>query len=277
MLSITAIIVAYNSERLINECVKAALDSGISEIVVWDNSTDGASLQVLEELGDDRVTLHSDGNNHGFGGAINRVLKLGIDGDLVLLINPDCFVNESVVASLRAVFTDPRAGIAAPRMTYPSGAPGIAGGPYPTILKEFLAKLPLDYVIPKPLERWGRSLFKSTANGASYEDTLTEGGTLSVDWVSGFCMMVRSDVLRKLHGFDEDYFLYFEDVDICRRAKALGYETKLAREAAAFHIESTSTSKSAKSSYYYAGLATYLAKHGTPGQVRTARLLGVTK
>lgn len=277
MPSISAIIVAYNSEQLILRCVNAALDAGVSNVYVWDNAPSRGSIAVLGNVQDERLTLLSDGRNHGFGGGINRTLERGIAGDLVLLINPDCFVTAEVMRELTLILDDERTAVAAPRMVYENGLPGIAGGPFPTVTKEFLGKLRVDEIVPKRLKRRLLGLFSSKANGASLSDSLIEGDPLTVDWVSGFCMMLRRVVLEELRGFDEDYFLYFEDVDVCHRAIAAGYKVKLARRTSALHLESTSTSTVGKSAHYYRGLAVYMRKHGTRRQIRAAKILGLTR
>jgi N-acetylglucosaminyl-diphospho-decaprenol L-rhamnosyltransferase len=277
MPTISAIIVAYDSEELIVRSVRAALDAGVSNVYVWDNSPRLGSVEALNDFADQRLVVLSDGINHGFGGGINRVLEGRVAGDLVLLVNPDCFVTADVVHELTGLFDDPRTGIAAPRMIYENGAPGIAGGPFPSLVKEFFAKLRVDEVFPAVIKRQLLALFSSKRNGFSLADSMKPGAPASADWVSGFCMMIRKSVLDELDGFDEDYFLYFEDVDICRRASLSGYDVKLARNFAALHLESTSTQAVGKSAHYYKGLSVYLAKHGTLTQTRMARLLGLTK
>lgn len=274
---ISAIIVAYNSEKLIMRCLNAALEAGVSNVYVWDNSPSRGSIAVLADIQDERLTLLSDGYNHGFGGGINRTLERGITDDLVLLINPDCFVTAEVTRELSLILEDANTAVAAPRMVYENGLPGIAGGPFPTVAKEFLGKLRVDEIVPRRLKLRLLGLFASRTNGSSLSDSLVEGDPIAVDWVSGFCMMLRKDVLMELRGFDEDYFLYFEDVDVCRRAIAAGYTVKLARRTSALHLESTSTSAVGKSAHYYRGLTVYMSKHGTRRQIRAAKLLGLTR
>lgn len=277
MKNVTGIIVAYNSEDLIFDSVTAALDAGISSLFVWDNSQTNNSSLALKDISDNRLTVLSDGENHGFGGGINRVLDTGVATELVLLINPDCFLSRDVLGGLSDLFIDEKTGVAAPRMTYDDGQSGIAGGPFPNLVKEFLAKLRIDEYIPKYVRRRLLSLFRSRVNGTSLADSLKSGSPIEMDWVSGFCMMVRSDLLQMLSGFDEDYFLYFEDVDICRRARAAGYSVKLARNVSALHLESTSTGAVGKSAHYYRGLSVYLSKHGTRSQRFVAKLVGLIK
>jgi GT2 family glycosyltransferase len=277
MASVAGIIVTYYSDDLIVECVEAALGSGVSRLIVWDNSPEGGSLRALEEITDPRLVLLSDGSNAGFGGAINKAYTHCLGFDHVLLVNPDCFITPKVLDYLVEALNDESTGIVAPRMTYETGQQGIAGGPFPSILKEFLAKLRIDEIVPASLKRKILRLFKSRANSASFYDSLVAGGPIAVDWVSGFCMMIRSELFSRLSGFDEQYFLYFEDVDICRRAADEGFAVKLVRDVSALHLESTSTNRVGKSSHYYRGLSVYLQKYSTPRKLAVARALGLSK
>lgn len=86
---------------------------------------------------------------------------------------------------------------------------------------------------------------------------------MRVDWVSGFCMMLDYEAFRAVHGFDERYFLYFEDVDICLRLRSLGYEATLVRDVAADHWESATTSSTGKASHYAAGRSQFFRIHGS--------------
>lgn len=277
MASVAGIIIAYHSDDLIVECVEAALGSGVSRLIVWDNSSGGGSLRALKRIADSRLILLSDGSNAGFGAAINKAFAHCPDFDNILLINPDCFVTPEVLDHLVEALDDDSTGIVAPRMTYENGQQGIAGGPFPSIIKEFLAKLRIDELVPTSLKRKILRLFKSNVNGASFYDSLIDGEPIIVDWVSGFCMMIRSELFRRISGFDEDYFLYFEDVDICRRVADEGFVVKLVRGVSALHLESTSTNSVGKSSHYYRGLSVYLRKHSTPRRLIMARVLGLLK
>lgn len=277
MSTVVGIIIAYRSEDLIVGSVNAALQSGISRLIVWDNSPGRESLQALANISDTRLVLLSDGTNDGFGGAINKAFTHCSDADNVLLINPDCFVTRDVVNQLSATLHEPGTGIVAPRMTYENGQQGIAGGPFPSLLKEFLAKLRFDELLPPAIRRQILRLFRSSTNGATFYDTLVDGEAINVDWVSGFCMMIRTDLFTQISGFDEDYFLYFEDVDICRRAASAGFSVKLVRSVSALHLESTSTELVGKSAQYYRGLSVYLQKYSSSRKLVLARVLGLVK
>lgn len=275
MTRITALVVAYESSEFIAGCVESALASGVDRVVIWDNSPSDSTRLTVEAMANPDVEFHSDGSNHGFGGGMNRAFQFCNPDDHILLLNPDCVCVPEVVSALSQAIEDPRVGIAAPRMRYPDGRYGVAGGPSPTILKEFAAKTRIDELLPSAWREKILSSFPSRAGSGSYGQTLQAGDPIVVDWVSGFCCMIRAEVYRRVAGFDEDYFLYFEDVDLCKRIKDIGLDVLLVRSAEALHFESTSTSSRGKSSHYYRGLTTYFSKHGSPFQRLSSRFMEV--
>lgn len=273
-----AIVVGFRSEAVIGECIAALIAVPNLRVFVWDNSPDPATRSAIEKIGSDRVTVLSDGQNHGFGGGVNRAVAAvhaAIAGDTnLLVVNPDCVVTPNVVERLHARVSLDDAGMVAPRMRYPDGRVGFAGGPWPSLLKEVAAATRLDDLLPVALRNkiiagGGRILGRQN----TLADSLREGSELEVDWVSGFCFAIRSDLFTAIEGFDEDYFLYYEDVDLARRVKARGYRNLILRDVEALHYESTSTRGVGKSKVYWQGFATYCTKHKSRSAARIAGLL----
>jgi GT2 family glycosyltransferase len=162
----------------------------------------------------------------------------------------------------------------APRMRYPDGRAGFAGGPWPSLLKEVAAATRLDDLLPvelrnKIIARGGKIFGRQN----TLADSLREGSELEVDWVSGFCFAIRSELFESIDGFDEDYFLYYEDVDLARRVKARGYRNLVLRDIEALHYESTSTRGVGKSKLYWRGFAMYCTKHKSRSAAWLANLM----
>lgn len=261
---ITAIIVAYNSNGSIVPCLKAAFDSGVDRIIIWDNNPeDGLSALVKAEFSLPEIEVYTSGRNLGFGSAINKALELAGDDELIILLNPDCILNAECVSALTAVAADPQIGLVSPRMMYESGEYGFSGGSKPTLIKELLALTELDELLPRRLRRIAVDLVTSQRGRPSYNATREAGEPLSVDWVSGFCVAARAATLKAVNGFDSEFFLYFEDVDISLRVGSRGLTNLVVRDVAALHYESTSMSRGRKSKYYREGMWTYFRKHGT--------------
>lgn len=268
-----AVIVTYKSELLIRRCVEAALASGVDEVVIWDNSPDAETQQVVESLYSPDVRLFTDGTNRGFGGAINRAITAIGDDCTILLLNPDCIVNANCVLALRSRLVDPSVGLVAPRMKYPDGRFGFAGGPRPTMVKEFLAATHIDDLLPSKMRRgFVRAFGIMTGAGTGYSDSCSNGPAVDLFWVSGFCVMLRASVFRAVRGFDEKFFLYFEDVDLSIRIRLFGLRIVLERPAEALHFESTSTKLLGKSRSYRDGRRVYFRKHGSRSERLAVRL-----
>ena len=257
----SAIIVAYGSPDLLLRAIEHCIQSGAGETIVWDNSSDN-QVETAVQGSTFKVEYHRSKVNVGFGGGINEAVRYA-NGEFVLFVNPDCLINPEALNLMRQRIESAGTGIVAPRMQYPSGEFGIAGGPFPTAAKELAAMTRLDDILPKSLRRSILSIRSRRGTGGTYADSLQPGGNIAVDWVSGFCMMMRRSIFRTVGGFDENYFLYFEDVDICRRAREMGYSVEIVRDATVIHYESTTTNRSRKSSHYKDGLRVFVRKHGT--------------
>ena len=270
----TALIVTYESMDVIEGCIESAYAAGISDIVVWDNSKTGATRELLDNLKDDRLRVFYDGVNHGFGGGINRAFGQVRHTGPVLLLNPDCRISKTALDALESSVRNDPSCIVAPRMLYVDGSFGISGGPLPTLVKEILALTQLDRALPRSAKLLLLQLFGSrTAGRGTIADTLAPGSPIEMDWVSGFCIMLERKAFERIGGFDEEFFLYFEDVDFCVRARQAGLGVTLVREAIVLHFESTSTGPRGKSKAYRRGMSTYFETHGSPAQMRIARMI----
>lgn len=262
---VTAILVAYNDPSRLRTCVASVASAGVGRVVVWDNSEDSAARAQIAALATDAVRVKGNGSNLGFGAGVNRAVE-GVHSVLILLINPDCEIDADCLEAMVGRFSGSSdLGVVAPRMRYRDGSFGFAGGGTPTVLKEILAATKLDDLVPRRVRsrvlKVGYRLRDPLRRQASMQATSEEGGPVEIAWVSGFCMMMPTAVFRALGGFDEEYFLYFEDVDLCERVTAAGYRVVVDRTVSALHEESTATAAAGKSSHYWRGLATYLEKH----------------
>jgi GT2 family glycosyltransferase len=97
--------------------------------------------------------------------------------------------------------------------------------------------------------------------------------SVAVDWVSGACMLARRDALEAVGGFDEGYFMYWEDADLCRRLRARGFEVRYAPAAVAVHLvgESSRTARAASIRAFHASAYRYYATHVATGRVNPKR------
>ncbi len=156
------------------------------------------------------VSLRRWRRNRGFARAVNEGCRLG-RGQWLLLLNPDVtleprFLEGALALTEKLPREDPRAGVVGFYLRNPDGSRQLSSGFFPTATGT-LARL----VLPRSRRKY--SVQPADRPGA-------------VGWVTGCCLMLRRACLDQLGGFDEDYFLYYEDVDFCRRAQALGWSVR---------------------------------------------------
>lgn len=184
----------------------AAMRSGIAEVVVVDNHSpaDPVIGRLRRMPG---VSLRRWGRNRGFARAANEGCRLS-RGRWLLLLNPDVtppedFLDAALQHAERLAADDPRIGIVGFGLRHADGSRQHSCGPFPT-LTGTLARL----LLPRARRKY---------------HVLPDDVARRVPWVTGCCLLVRADCFRALGGFDEDFFLYYEDVDLCRRARAAGW------------------------------------------------------
>ncbi|MEJ7841151.1 MAG: glycosyltransferase family 2 protein [Rubrobacter sp.] len=205
----SVIIVNYHSWPLTLACVaslRATSREGM-EIIVVDNDT-----ERVPDLPTD-VRLVRSGENLGLTKAWNRVIP-ETTGELVVLLNPDTVVEEDFFDQLEDFFREEApAGVAGPRIMDASGELQLSARKEISPLSGLLGRTSLlTRLFPKsPIVKG-----QFPALGELARPT-------KVDWVSGACMVVRRETLEKISPLDERFFLYFEDVDLCRRAREAGW------------------------------------------------------
>lgn len=265
---VAAVVVAYNSAEELPASLGCLAALPLERVVVVDNSSTDDSAAVAG-----RYTAHVlTRPNAGFGASVNAGVESAPDVDAYLLFNPDCRIGpESYAVLVEALAADPELGAVAPLMRYPDGRYGISAGSDPSMAKEWLAALRIDHLVPRRLRHTlARSAWlRRRIRMLDYLAVEPRPTTSRVDWVSGFCTLVRAAAFRDVGGFDPGYFLYFEDVDLCRRLRAHGWGVASVGAGVADHKESTSTAAVGKRPLYRAGMAVYFSRHGT----RTQRLL----
>jgi N-acetylglucosaminyl-diphospho-decaprenol L-rhamnosyltransferase len=196
-----------NTARLARQLRRSfAVRSGFAEVVIVDNhSPFHPVVRRLKRLRG--VTIRGFNRNHGFAKAVNRGSRLG-RGKWLLLMNPDVtvedgFLDDAIAAIDRMEESGPHAGVVGFRLKNSDGTNQASAGPFPTFLNTLSGLL-------RPRSR--RKCRHQEAE--EYR---------AVDWVTGGCLLVRRDCFAKLGGLDESFFLYYEDVDFCRRAANAGW------------------------------------------------------
>jgi GT2 family glycosyltransferase len=209
MLSVDVVVVAYNSRRCLRACVEPlARVPGVS-IVVVDNACPERSFEVVEELAGVRV-IHVP-SNEGFAYGCNRGWRAG-GSELVLFLNPDARLDAAALGRLaHTLEIDPTAGVVGPRTYRADGTLRWSIRRFPSLRSTYCQALFLHHLAP----------------GASWVDEVVRDPARydrpgPVDWLPGACLLVRRSTLEAVGGFDEDFFLYVEDMDFCRRVSLTG-------------------------------------------------------
>ena len=234
------------------------IDGGLT--IVDNDSGDGSYEQMLAGAQArgwpaDRVAVVQSGWNGGYGAGNNHGIRQGLpDGrraDLVYLLNSDALPQPgSIRALVEYLHTHPEAGIACSRLRGTDDAPHTTAFRFPTAAGEFE-----DASRTGPVTRLLRHRVVTLPQPAT---------SCRVDWSAGASMMIRMEVLDRIGLFDEGFFLYYEETDLCRRAAEAGWQTHYVVESLVLHIGSVSTGmKEWKRApdYWYDSRRRYFEKH----------------
>jgi len=208
---ISVVIVQHNHAALTRsavESLRARHTQGFETIVVDNGSTEPGARETAGALPGCRVVLNAD--NQGFGRANNAGAREAA-GDIILFLNNDTRIPGIVLPAIEEHFARfPRCGAAGPRLANPDGTAQASAGAPVTL----------------------RTLWTMKTGHAAYGD----GPARECGWVSGAAMAVRKDVFHAVGGFDERYFMYFEDIDLCARIRRAGYEIHFLPEVTIEHL-----------------------------------------
>jgi N-acetylglucosaminyl-diphospho-decaprenol L-rhamnosyltransferase len=214
---LSVVVVNYRQWDKTGELVRnlqasASVKRGDAEIVIVDNHSPHHPLMKRLRR-QPNVSLRRWQQNRGFARAVNEGCRLS-QGEWFLLLNPDTTPAQEFLDGVMALLErlEPNAGIVGFHLRNSDGSRQLSAGPFPS-LASTIARLAL----PRSRRKY---------------HTLRTQNRCKVDWVTGCCLLVRRACLRDLGGLDEDFFLYYEDVDLCRRARERGwsvwYEPNLA-------------------------------------------------
>lgn len=218
---VDVVVVSYNSALWLRGCVEPLARDPSVRVVVVDNASRDASVAGVADLTIDIVPLDE---NVGFGGGCNVGWKRG-EAPYVLFLNPDTEIEPERVLALVDALESTHAGAVAPRIVGQHGDLEWSLRRFPQVRSIFGQALFLHRLFPGAA--WADEVIRDPAR---YE---LEG---PCDWASGACLLVRRDVLTEIGGFDEGFFLYREDVDLCRRIWNAGYAVGYTPAVECMHI-----------------------------------------
>jgi len=250
---VDVVIVSYNREDLLARCLTSLEESDrATRVFVVDNaSTDGSAALVSERHPDVRLLLND--TNAGFAAAVNRGVNSG-NSPLVLLLNSDAALEPTTLDTLaRALEDDPHIAAAGPRIIGDDGELELSTGRTMSLCNETWFKLAGGM---GGSHGWlfGRRIRRQYATN---RDTAS---------LTAACLLVRREAYEAVAGLDERFFLYAEDVDLCRRLRHAGWRLRYVAKATARHLRGASGSADPAPAAlaYRASQVAFYAKHRGP-------------
>jgi N-acetylglucosaminyl-diphospho-decaprenol L-rhamnosyltransferase len=255
---IDAVVVSYNSRETLRQCVEPLLGIPGVEVVVVDNASTDGSLELVSDL---PVRAIDTGRNGGFSFGCNRGLAAG-DAPLVLFLNPDARIAAEDLDRMVAVLdAEPDVAIVGPRLQDGEGR-----------------LIPSVRRCQRAGSVWGQALFlhrlmprAAWANEIARQEELYERVAYP-EWISGACMLARREALEPIGGFDEGFFLYCEDMDLCARLGAAGWRVRYEPGALVHHVGGHSAPRSSLLAVLARSRIRYARKHGAPVSARLQRV-----
>jgi len=253
-MQLSIVIVSYNAKNLLEQCLlslKKAIGIIYSETIVIDNySTDGSREVLQTKFMGIKFILNDE--NLGFAKACNQGFKIS-SGNYILFLNPDTILSENTLTDCISFFeTHADAGAVGVHMVDSNG----------NFLKESKRGLPAPTASFYKLFGLATIFPGSKTFAKYYQGHLPEKENNPVEVLSGAFMMIRREVFEKVNGFDEDFFMYGEDIDLSLRITQLGYKNFYLGKVSVTHLKGGSTTFNYKYIQdFYGAMKLFVKKH----------------
>ena len=237
---------AYNSATSLRRCVEPLASNQTLNVIVVDNASTDGGADTLAGLG---VSVVRSSRNLGFAAGCNLGWRRG-EAPFVAFVNPDAAIAPDDLLRMTAALADPDVGVVAPKILNDDGSIQHSQHRFPTLRSSWLHACFLHRVV-------GRSSW-------AHEDIVAPEAYAqdgSPDWVGGACIALRRETLEALGGFDELFFLYCEDLDLCRRVRELGLRVDYLSAVHASHTGGVSAPKSRRMEMLVRSRILYAAKY----------------
>ncbi len=267
-MDLSIILVNYNTRELLRDCLESLFankPAADCEVIVSDNgSADGSLKMLAEEYPQVRVIANHE--NLGFARANNRAIEQS-QGKYLLLLNSDTLVidRDSFDKMFKYMEGHPDTGVLGCMLLNRDHSIQLSCGRFPTLFNEFRQKL-INMVFSGKIEPFYGKIM------AEYREEHP------VDWVTGACMMVRREAAQQAGLLDEGFFMYFEDVDWCRRINSYGWQVVYFPGTRVVHLLGGSAPKQQNISVIYKeSQLRYYSKHRGRAEVSLLRVIQVGK
>lgn len=245
---------------MMRDCVRRLLNTSLAlEVILVDNGSNDGMPQAIGRAyqGDPRLTVVYNRANLGFGPAMN-IGATKARGVALLLLNPDCLVLEDDLSHLLDILKrNPKAGLIGAVVCDEEGRPD-----------------PASWRRDPLLRRAVNTMFGRSGEGVNIREEIPEE-VIAVEAVSGALMLMPRTVFNRVGGFDEDYFLHCEDLDLCRRVRDGGYQVLLAGAVRVLHAQGGSSRHRPVfvSRHKHAGMWRWFRQHDPAARNRLLRAL----
>lgn len=260
MPDISVIILTYNSSRYIEKLLKSLIskykkeiEENKLEIIVADNNSSDDTLEIAKKAG--TVKAVSNGDNFGFAKGIN-IGSAHARGNLLLFINPDGEFLSGDIFALSEKFKDDGVAVVGGKILHPNGKEELSAGKFYNIFNVLLLCLGIEQNLG----------VRFSPDKEKY-----------VDFVSGGFMMVKRSAWERLAGFDENFFMYVEDMEFCYRVKKQKLKVMFSPAATIKHVGQASSDRSFAVANIYKGLLYFHKKHKSALSYFFTKTLLITK
>ena len=230
MIDLSVVILNWNVRDLLDRCLASIRSSRYTiEMIVVDNASSDDSVAMVRRQYP-QVTLIANDTNRGFTGGNNQGLAAA-HGRYVLVLNPDTeIVDESLDRLLDYAEANPTIGAVGPMLLNPDRSIQPSRRRFPTVLTGFFESTWLQSLAPRGMLR------------RYYMEDISANVVHEVDWLNGACTVFRCEVFDRVGVYDDvNFFMYSEELDLCRRIKQAGWRIVYIPEAQVIHYEGKSS------------------------------------
>jgi hypothetical protein len=269
-MDLSIIITSFNTKKLLTDCISSIKKhtKGIDyEIIVIDNASSDGSAEAAKSLG---AKIIKNSKNLGFAKANNQGVKAAI-GKFILFLNTDTLIDTNLLSEMVDWMNkNEKVGVASCALKNKDGSIQATGGYFPTLIRVFswmtIQDFPLVDKVIKPFHP-----LHSKSGFSRGEDFYASKKEL--DWVTGAFLLTRNDVLGEVGGWDETFFMYVEETELCFRIKKEGYKVWYLPKWSITHFGGGSSKTNERSLISeYEGIKKFYKKHFAAWQFVFLRL-----
>ncbi|MCD6163524.1 MAG: glycosyltransferase family 2 protein [candidate division Zixibacteria bacterium] len=256
---VSILILTFNNADTISSCLESLDNQTLIdfEIIIRDNNSADNTVTQLKQY--DNIKLYAADSNIGFAAGINYLSRQA-NGEYLYILNPDCECPADMLEKLYE-FAQNNPGVISPALIYPDGTPQLSA-------RHLISYKNVLFSRKSPLYQMGFSSIDS----AGY---LMPENRSKVPAVSATALFIRNDLFQTIDGFDERFFLYLEDIDLCFRLNSINVDIWYLPDVKLKHILGASSSKASfRAGYYHHhSMFKYFTKHFSGNYIRNILLL----